>query len=841
MSIIKGNHAGLGGAGAPGGALGSFYSHTINQSLRIDGAGYLSKTWGAGADSNQIFTFSAWIKKVTEGDGSSSTDFSIISSVNAGSGTGQGYTLLGFERGDALLYYTQNGGNNGKTYRKFRDYSSWYHFVWQYDTTQSTENDRIKIYVNGEHIVTNTTNYDASVGFGLFPALNSVMTSMNQNGRLNEIGDDASGTMPSSSFYIAEVIMLDGVTQTADAFGETKDSVWVPKAYSGSFGTNGYHLDFADSSAIGNDVSGNNNDWTANNLAATDVVLDSPTNVFATFNPLLYNANVYSEGNLKNASAGNDYEIQVATMFPAGISGKWYAEFYVHTCNASGTRVGVGVTDTDVDPEEYLGNESPDVAYYDINDIYTGGSKTADTDATFAAGDIISVALNLDDGEVTFRKNNSTMSNGTQNLIASTLYTFATTNYGSGAGVVANFGQDDTFAGNKTSGSAASADGNGIGDFYYAPPSGFVALCTSNLQDITIGPGQDTQADDHFNTVLYTGNSSTQSITGVGFQSDWTWIKNRATTDAHALTDSVRGVTKELTFNTNSAESTNADGLTAFGDDGFSLGDDDIYNTNAEGYVSWNWKGGGSASTNTDGSGIDSSVSANADAGFSVLTYTGTGNTSHTIGHGLGKTPAFVMSKSRDTGSGGGSYWFIKWEGLTSNNNLVYFTDAQANIATNYAGGGWSDFDSSNTTTLVPRIGYTGSSVDSVNKSGEDYVAWVFAEIEGFSSIGSFTGNGADDGPFVYTGFRPTFVMSKRVDAAADWHIMDDKRNPFNLMDGLLFPSGTYAESSDAAYGRDFLSNGFKIRGSEAYVNASGGTFVYMAFAHSPYKFANAF
>jgi len=200
------------------------------------------------------------------------------------------------------------------------------------------------------------------------------------------------------------------------------------------------------------------------------------------------------------------------------------------------------------------------------------------------------------------------------------------------------------------------------------------------------------------------------------------------------------------------------------------------------------------------------------------------------------------MSKSRDTGSGGGSYWFIKWNGQTSNNNLLLnFTDAQTNIATNYAGGGWSDFDSSNTTTIVPRIGYTGSSVDSVNKSGEDYVAYVFAQVEGFSAMGSFKGNGADDGPFVYTGFRPAWLWIKRVDAANDWHMMDDHRNPINVMDGLLFANLTNGETSDAAYNRDFVSNGFKIRGSEAYVNASGGTFVYMAFAHSPLKFANAF
>ena len=589
-------------------------------------------------------------------------------------------------------------------------------------------------------------------------------------------------------------------------------------------GTTVLYMAFADTreAAFFKDVTTNGNHFVPVNLDYRDSVPDTPTNNFATFNPLLFNANVYSEGNLKNASAGNDWEIQVATMFPAGISGKWYAEFYVHTCDASGTRVGVGVTDANVDPEDYLGNESPDVAYYDINDIYTGGSKTADSNLTFAAGDIISVALNLDDGEVTFRKNNSTMTNGTQNLIASTLYTFATTNYGSGAGVIVNFGQDSSFAGNHATANS-NADGNGHGSFAYAPPSGFLALCSQNLPDADIIDGTD-----NFNTVLYTGNGSTQDITTVGFSPDWVWNKRRDGAASHVIYDSVRGTGAELNSNNSNAEATGVSGVTAFLSNGYSLGNNGNINDSSETYASWNWLAGTAFSNDASATGvgtIDSEGQVNTKAGFSIVKYTGNGATGATVKHGLSSALQFYIIKNRDA-----SFSWTGYHEALGAGNYIQLDSTGAASST-------SDWNSTAPTSSV----FTVSGDEGrINKNGTDYIAYCFHSVEGYSKVGSYTGNGNVDGPFVFTGFRPAWVMLKRSDGGSEhWQIVDNKRNAFNGRKSLLLPSGTNAEAN-ATNGVDFLSNGFKPRDAIGNYNTSGATYIYLAFADQPFKFANA-
>ena len=221
-------------------------------------------------------------------------------------------------------------------------------------------------------------------------------------------------------------------------------------------------------------------------------------------------------------------------------------------------------------------------------------------------------------------------------------------------------------------------------------------------------------------------------------------------------------------------------------------------------------------------------MSANTTAGFSIVSYTGTGSNA-TVGHGLSSAPEMIIVRNRDSAS---RDWPVGHDGLGGWTNYIQLN--LTNAKTTGVSVIWND-------TAPTSSVFTVGTNNQLNENTKKQIAYCFHSVEGFSAIGSFIGNGNDSGPFVYTGFRPAWVMTKRVDAAADWHIMDDQRNPINVMDGLLFPSGTYGETSDAAYNRDFLSNGFKIRGSEAYVNASGGTFIYLAFAHSPYKFANAF
>jgi hypothetical protein len=885
MSVIKGNHGGLGGSGAPGGALGSFYTHDIERSLRFDDASnpYLYRTPSSQGNLT-TFTFSCWVKRCNLG--------SYHELFHEYPGSGERSQIL-FMNNDTLKVELEAANTNHfLTNRLFRDVSSWYNIVVAYNSGDGTQSNRVKIYVNG------IDESDTANGGGGFSTANYPNQSATSG--FNTTGQHEISTYDGSDYhidgYLTEVNFIDGTALTAASFGETKDGIWIPKDTSGlTFGTNGFRLEFkqtgtgtASTSTIGADTSGQTNHWTSSGLAANDVVPDTPTKNWATMNPLMvggantqvHASAAYAEGNLKVACGGFSTSTIGGGFSTIAIpkDKKIYCEVYEP--NQAGNLWGAGVIiQNHVQASNQLGGNGT-IAYYNRSVFLNGTENDYGSSsgigglgvAKLAAGDVLGIAVDGATGKVWFHRNGTyfgapvghqsghgstgnpsagsneigTVTNTIAINPSGEIFIYLTGN-GSVDDLFVNFGQDSTFSGNKSAGSETDANGEGL--FQYAVPTDYVCLHSGNMSDPAIGPAQSSQSDDHFNTVLYTGNGSDgRSITGVGFDPDFVWIKSRNLTTSNLLNDTVRGANKSLFTDGLTAETANNGGgyLSAFVTDGFSVtsggSGDDAVNDGSDTYVAWNWKGGGSASTNTDGSGIDSSVSANTDAGFSVLTYTGTGNTSHTIGHGLGKTPAFVMSKSRDTGSGAFSYWFIKWNGLTSNNNLLLnFTGAQTNIAVNYAGGGWSDFDSSNTTTIVPRIGYTGSSVDSVNKSGEDYVAWVFAQVEGFSAIGSFIGNGDDNGIFVYTGFRPAWVMIKRVDAANDWHIMDDHRNPINVMDGLLFANLTNGETSDAAYNRDFLSNGFKIRGSEAYVNASGGTFVYMAFAHSPFKFANAF
>ena len=485
---------------------------------------------------------------------------------------------------------------------------------------------------------------------------------------------------------------------------------------------------------------------------------------------------------------------------------------------------------------------------------YTGTSATSSSgselfDKTdFDTGDIGLLCFDIDNGKLWFGRrdvsgsstiwyDSSGNNNGDPSAGSNPTYTGTYTGHTwfigchdyNGTTIVANFGQDGSFAGSLTS--QGASDAGGIGDFNYIE-SGFLALCTSNMPDITIGPGQDSQADDHFNTVLYTGNGSTQNITGVGFQPDWTWIKNRAATDAHALTDSVRGVTKEIQTNALSAESTNADGLTAFGADGFSLGDDDIYNTNAEGYVSWNWKAGTSFSNDASATSvgtIDSTGTVNTDAGFAIISYTGTGSAG-TIAHGLGTVPKFYVVKNRgDSGT--------NWQ--------AYHGAAASDPETDYlylnSSAALDDADDWNDTAPTSSV-FSVKTHNQVNESGDTYIAYLFSEIEGYSKFGSYVGNGNANGMFVYTGFRPAWIMVKEVGASGFWMIQDNKIYPINDGDTRsLAANDTATESTISGRGNemDILSNGFKMRASTGDFNASN-THVYLAFAEQPFKFANA-
>jgi len=335
----------------------------------------------------------------------------------------------------------------------------------------------------------------------------------------------------------------------------------------------------------------------------------------------------------------------------------------------------------------------------------------------------------------------------------------------------------------------------------------------------------------HFQTLLYTGNGSARSLTNDGnsdLQADWIWIKERNNAVDHQLQDSSRGVTKTLQSNSTNEESTLSDIVTAFNSDGFSLGNNASWNGNNDTYVAWQWKANGGSATATgseSGSNPAYSVQANTTAGFSVVTYTGTGSNG-TVPHGLGVKPDWYIIKNRDNTTANDGRWMIWHKSLEALHN--YYSFLFLHLTNSRSEGTTVVNATPNTTTFA--LGNDGM----VNNDGEKYVAYCFAEKQGYSKFGSYTGISNDDGAFVYTGFAPAWVMIKRTDTAKNWYIFDNKRPGYNVINRLIAPNLNSAEV-DGSEKIDLLSNGFKLRQSFTHTNTDGGTFIYMAFAESPF------
>ena len=333
----------------------------------------------------------------------------------------------------------------------------------------------------------------------------------------------------------------------------------------------------------------------------------------------------------------------------------------------------------------------------------------------------------------------------------------------------------------------------------------------------------------YFQTKLYTGNGSSRSITFDGdedMQPDWCWFKARSQAYNHALFDSVRGTTKLIRSNQTTAEETHSTTLTAFNSNGFSLGGGDAFtNANSVTYASWNWKAGGSASSNSNGS-ITSSVSVSTDAGFSIVSYTGNGTQGATIGHGLGIKPSWILVKRRDNTSD----WLNYHSSLGATKSIF--------LNATHASGTYNYWNSTEPTSSVFEI--FSSTSAAINASGGTYIAYCFAEKKGYSKFGSYTGNGNADGIFVYTGFKPAWVMVKKSSGTNAWLIVDNKRDTFNATDGQLFANTSGAEDTSSTNNNfDYLSNGFKTRNTGDAYNGSSATYIYMAFAESPFVNSN--
>ena len=327
---------------------------------------------------------------------------------------------------------------------------------------------------------------------------------------------------------------------------------------------------------------------------------------------------------------------------------------------------------------------------------------------------------------------------------------------------------------------------------------------------------------DYFNTVLYTGNGGTQSITGVGFQTDWSWIKRRDGSAFHVVTDSVRGATKQIYPNDNQAEGTRAQGLQSFDSDGYTLGNEGDTNASSSTYVGWNWKAGTSFTNDASATGIgsiDSSGSVNQDAGFSIISYTGTGNAA-TVSHGLGVAPKMIIIKNRSTTNG--------WEVYHQSIGNTKYLALNVNDAALASASRWNN--TSPTSTV-----FTVNTEGGVNSNGGNLIAYCFANKKGYSKFGSYTGNGsASSGTFCFTGMKPSFVMIKRTDTTGSWEMYDAKREGFNPQVHGLYANGTNAEDNTDDL-LDLLSNGFKLYHDGGGLNASGGTYIFAAFASNPF------
>ena len=775
----------------------------IERSLRFNSAdsAYLSRT-PASAGNRRTFTWSGWLKRSAFND---QDVFSAQSSTAYFTARLQSDNTLRINHwtsgvGDQILYISS---------QVFRDPSSWYHFVVAVDTTQATSTERIKAYVNGTQITTWSSSTAPSQN------LDTVFNTANTH----FIGGTGSGTFAGQYLngYLADVYLIDGSALDPTSFGEfdATTGVWNPIAYTGSYGTNGFHLDFADNSsaaALGYDAAGSN-DWTVNNLSVTagagnDSLRDSPTNGdtandtglggelpgnYCTWNPLSLRPSTgrtLSNGNLDTNGDDSNFNGVLGTFGMP--SGKWYWECTVGTVGFyNQTFVGIA---------KVLGTSSYiDYGYYSDTGQKREGSTSSAYGATFTSNDVIGIAFDADNGTLTFYKN------GVSQGVAFT--SIPSANYQpclNGAGLVtysANFGQR-AFA-------------------YSAPSGGFKCLCTANLDTPTI-EDPSTVMD----VALYTGNApSTQTITGLGFSPDMVWIKNRSVTGNHVINDIVRGAGQRLITNLTSSESTDTDRFSAFTSDGFTVGDSTDTNGSSNAIVAWAWDAGTSNATNTSGS-ITSTVRANISAGFSVVTYNAgplPAATGATVGHGLGIAPQFIVVKDRTNANP----WGIYHTSLGPGKGLLFSTAAEQVAST------WW-----NNTAPTSSVFSINSDIYATAQPNDDYVAYCFAPVAGYSAFGSYTGNGSTDGPFVYTGMRPRWIMTKASSRLSAWYIHDTARGTYNVIGPVLAANTSAAEITPTRL--DILSNGFKIRDNDSEYNASGDTYVWAAFAEHPFAYARA-
>jgi len=775
------------------GATANASDYTIPYSARFVSGNSpgLSRAWASG--NRTTATLSLWFKI-------GKIDSTTRELVSLGSTSGTSNDLIFCEYVGVSnifqIYYYNSGVVWQKSFTQvLRDPSAWYHLVVAFDTTNGTAGDRVIPYLNGSRVTALGTSSNPTA---------SANQPFNVSGGSCYIGKEpaAAGYWDG---YVSQVQWIDGQALTPSSFGQTNTSgVWVPKAYAGTYGTNGFFLAFGNSAALGTDTSGNANTFTSSGLTSADQVTDTPTNVRATWNPIFPVPTSYA--GTMTWTAGN----KVATFtsgvnsgfacltqeIPVGMKAAIELTLGAGTWTGASERIGIFASNANLTAGGAFGAGATEWCYRGDGQKINNGSASAYGTA-WAATNVITVEVDNLNGTLRFRLN------GTDQGQA---YTFTPTPLVIGAH---SYNSKAITLNNET--------------FAQPVTSGFSLPCTSNLPAPAIKDGSA-----HFQTTLYTGTGATLLVHQTGnadFTPDMVWLKSRSAATDNLIFDVLRGVNKYVRPNAVGAELTVTDGLMSFDSDGFTLGADigtsHSINDSAKTYAAWQWKAGGAGVTNSVGS-ITSTVSANTTAGFSVVTYTGTG-TAGTIGHGLGVAPKLIIVKAR---SGVTQGWHGYHASLGNGSYVVLNTTAAVDT-----GAIWNSASPDSS-----KFSVGSSTWPQVNSGSGTYVAYCFAEIAGFSKIGSYTGNGSADGPFVYCGFRPAFVLTKRSDSADSWVIKDTARDTYNVATKRLYTEQAAAEDPSSLYGTyDILSNGFKFRDSNGLTNGSGGTYVFAAFASNPF------
>ena len=778
--------------------LSTVGDYEIKRSLRFNDGDSpdLSRTPGS-AGNRRTYTISVWVKIGLNG--------TYRAIIGAGGGTNRDRLQI---FNDNKIVFNLNDSTDAylRTDRLVRDPNAWMHIVVGVDTTQGTASNRIKLYVNGVQ--------ETSFASETYP-------SQNYDCRLNNNIETFIGQSSSDSLYfdgyIAEFNFIDGTQLTPSSFGETNEDTgqWVPKKYAGSYGSQGWYLNFSDNSGttattLGKDYSGNGNNFTPNNFSVAagggnDSLEDTPTNNFAVLNTLIKDKANISNGSLDFDTAQGD---DANSSFGLS-SGKWYCEV---TNGAGDNGLWVGIK---TKPNFRLGTSSS----HDSGPICVASSADAEyhpnstaavtTGGGWTTNDKIGIALDATNKTCDIYKNGSKIYGFTSFTLAGPYFFVFDRNTSSGATSThsVNFGQRP----------------------FSHQVAGYEAVCTANLPEPTILKGTD-----HFNTVLWTGNdANSHAITGVGFQPDLVWNKGRDDATYHNMVqDSVRGTQKFLKTDSSDAETTNSanSGLLSFDSDGFTVGygTQAAWNKSGKTFVAWNWKGGGGGSSNTTGD-INSTVSANPSAGFSIVGYQGNGTAGQSIGHGMGVAPEIIFFKNRSSNS-------RNWEINYVNHDDGSYDYFYLNLTVPIQGG---SLGISTPTSSVFEV----TAGNDANQNGHDHVAYCFSSVEGYSKIGIYKGNGNADGTFVYTGFRPALLINKALSFDKGWRITDSTRSPSNAIYKSLFPNLTEAEytaTGSHQQGQDFLSNGFKMRNTNNRDNKSGESYLFLAFAESPFKYSNA-